>query len=180
MIRRSLHYLLRLWRMKSDPVAYARGLGVRVGKDCRLLAVTAGTFGSEPYLISLGDHVTVTDGVRFVTHDGGVWVFREQEPDIDVIGPITVGNNVFIGLGAILMPNVTIGDNCVVGAGAVVTRDIPDDTVAAGVPAKPLTTTQAYREKLNGKVTYIRSLSPADKRKALARRFPNHAMRRPQ
>ena len=171
MIRRSLHYLIRLWRVKRDPVAYARGLGVTVGRDCRLLAVTAGTFGSEPYLISLGDHVTVTDGVRFVTHDGGVWVFREQEPDIDVIGPITVGNNVFIGLGAILMPNVTIGDNCVIGAGAVVTRDIPDNTVAVGMPARPIGTIESYWAKVNDKASHVRSLPDHEKRKLLERKF---------
>ncbi len=50
--------------------------------------------------------------------------------------PVTVGNNVWIGGGAILMPGVTIGDNVVIGAGSVVTRDIPSDSVACGTPCR--------------------------------------------
>ena len=49
--------------------------------------------------------------------------------------PITLGDNVWLGGGAIVCPGVTIGDNTVVGAGAVVTRDLPADVVAVGVPA---------------------------------------------
>ena len=106
LIVRLVKKFVRSWRIRTDPVAYARGLGVRVGEGCRLIATHHGTFGTEPYLISLGDHVTITNGVQFVTHDGGVWVFREHHPDIDVIAPITVGNNVFIGINTILMPGV--------------------------------------------------------------------------
>lgn len=50
--------------------------------------------------------------------------------------PVIVGNNVWIGGGAILMPGVTIGDNVVIGAGSVVTRDIPSDSVACGAPCR--------------------------------------------
>lgn len=54
-------------------------------------------FSSEPYLIEIGNHVTITDGVSFVTHDGSAWAFREKEPDIELLGKITIGTNVFIG-----------------------------------------------------------------------------------
>src|SRR5687768_17586277 len=77
-----------------DPVEYARSTGVEIGNDCRLIDVS---FGSEPYLVSLGNHVSAT-GTNFVTHDGGVWVFRDRRPDADVFGRIRVGNNVFLGL----------------------------------------------------------------------------------
>ena len=50
--------------------------------------------------------------------------------------PVTVGNNVWIGGGAILLPGVTIGDNVVIGAGSVVTKDIPSDSVACGSPCR--------------------------------------------
>jgi acetyltransferase-like isoleucine patch superfamily enzyme len=70
--------------------------------------------------------------VRFETHDGGVWVARSAHPQIDMVKPIVVGSNVFLGYGAIVMPGVTIGDNVVIGAGAVVTRDIPANSVAVG------------------------------------------------
>ena len=51
--------------------------------------------------------------------------------------PISIGNDCWIGGGAIVAPGVTIGDRCIIGAGAVVTRDIPADTIAVGNPATP-------------------------------------------
>jgi Acetyltransferase (isoleucine patch superfamily) len=130
--------LLDIYRAKTNPVSYARSLGVKIGQDVRLVSIKPadGTFGSEPYLVRIGNHVTVSGDVRFVTHDGGVWVFREAEPDIDVFGPIVIGDNVFIGYGAIILPNVKVGNNVVIGARSVVTKDIPNDSVVAGVPAR--------------------------------------------
>ncbi|MEU9337725.1 sugar O-acetyltransferase [Streptomyces sp. NPDC048290] len=55
---------------------------------------------------------------------------------LEAARPITVGDNVWLGGGAIVLPGVTIGDNAVIGAGAVVTRDVPADTVAVGNPAR--------------------------------------------
>lgn len=141
-----------------DPIGTARRLGVKIGKDCRLLSNPVAVFGSEPYLVSIGDHVTITNGVRFITHDGGVWVFRQEDPDVDVYGRIKVGNNVFIGINAIILPGVTIGDNCVVGAGAVVTRDVPSGTVVGGVPARHICTLDEYRAKVQAKASRVRSM----------------------
>ncbi|MFE2265455.1 sugar O-acetyltransferase [Streptomyces griseosporeus] len=63
----------------------------------------------------------------------------EPEPrrdKLEAARPITVGDNVWIGGGAIVLPGVTIGDNSVIGAGAVVTKDVPADVVAVGNPAR--------------------------------------------
>jgi acetyltransferase-like isoleucine patch superfamily enzyme len=163
--------ILREWKIRSNPVGYARSIGVKIGNDCRLIGINAYTFGTEPYLISIGDHVTVTAGVNFVTHDGGVWIFRKDNPDIDVIAPITVGNNVFIGLRAIIMPGVTIGDDCVIGCGAVVTRDVEPGTVVVGVPARPISNVQDYFKKIDEKAVRIRSLPAQEKREMLEDRF---------
>ncbi|TAL17298.1 acyltransferase [bacterium] len=152
----------------ADPVKYARSIGVRVGENCRLLGVE---FGSEPFLITIGDRVTITNGTRFITHDGGVWVFRGKHPDMDVFGPITVGNNVFIGVNSIILPGVTIGDNAVVGAGSVVAKDVPPNTVVAGVPARQVRTLDEYYEKAMKKAVFIRSLPMKQKRKILLEKF---------
>lgn len=142
---------------KFSPVKYARYIGVEVGENCRLINVS---FSTEPYLIKIGNHVSATQ-VRFETHDGGVWVFRDKNPEIDIIKPIVVGNNVYIGFGAVILPGVTIGDNVVIGAYAVVSKDIPSNSVAVGVPARVIKTTDDYIEKsiTIGENTKLMSLS---------------------
>ena len=169
--KRFLTALTRAWRIHQDPVAYARSIGVQVGERCRLLELQPNTFGSEPWMVKLGDHVEITSGVRFITHDGGMWVFREKFPDIDILAPISVGNNVFIGINAILLPGVTIGDNCVIAAGAVVSRDIPSGMVAAGVPARPIKTIDAYWEDCQERAFNIRQRSPKEKREIITRHY---------
>jgi len=154
-----------------DAVSYARSLGVKVGNDCRILDHPRSVFGSEPYLVSLGNHVTVASGVKFVTHDGGVWIFRGEHPDIDAFGPVRVGNNVFLGFNSLIMTHVTIGDNCVVGAGSIVTKSIAPNTVAAGCPARPICSTEEYWKKVQAKGVYIRSLCLEKKREILFRKF---------
>lgn len=161
--------------IKRDPVGYARSMGVVVGERVKLISIKPGlgTFGSEPYLIEIGDDVTVAGGVQFLTHDGGVWVFNNKHNEmgdsenIDVCGRIKVESNVFIGYGAIVMPNVKIGRNAVIGAGAVVASDIPENSVAVGVPAKVIMSLQEYREKINTKCVRIRGLSYEEKKEYL-------------
>lgn len=150
--------LLRRWR---DPIGFARSLGVTVGENCRLIDVS---FSTEPYLVTLGDHVSATR-TRFETHDGAVWVLREEHPEIDIVRPITVGNNVYFGYGCMVLPGVTIGDNVVVGARSVVTRDIPSDSVAVGVPARVVRRLPDYAEKALAEGHPTKLLSPATKRK---------------
>lgn len=149
------------------PIAHARALGVTVGQGCRLIDVS---YSSEPYLIRLGDRVSATS-TRFETHDGGIWVFRSIDPDIDVIAPITVGDDVFLGFGVIVLAGVTIGSNVVVGAGAVVTRDIPDNSVAAGVPARVIGTIDDYRTRSLARALPTKNLGPREKRASLLVRF---------
>ena len=94
-----------------DPIGHARSIGVTIGDHSRLVHVS---FGSEPWLIRIGEHFSGT-WVSFVTHDGGVWVLRRSHPDIDRLAPIIVGDNVFIGSNTVILPGVTIGDNVVIG-----------------------------------------------------------------
>lgn len=128
------------------PETLAKRRGVTLGSNVSLMTKN---FGSEPWLISIGNHVRITSGVRFVNHDGGTWVFREQEKYRHVIkyGKIVIHDNCFIGNNVIILPGVSIGPNSVVGAGAVVSRDVPPNTVVVGVPAKPIMTTEEYAEK---------------------------------
>lgn len=129
-------------------IDFLRKKGMKIGNNCDIAKNIA--IGTEPYLISIGDNVRITQGVEFVTHDGGLWVLRNLgkiEDDIDKFGRIKIGNNVNIGWNVIILPNVTIGENVVIGAGAIVTKDIPSNSVAAGVPAKVIESIDEYYEK---------------------------------
>jgi len=152
---------------RRDPEGYARRIGVRMGKGCRLIDVE---FSTEPWLITLGDRVSATR-TRFETHDGGVWVFRETDPEIDVVKPITVGSNVFIGYGTIVLPGVTIGDNVVIGAGSIVSRDIPPNSVAVGAPARVIKSYDAYRDDIKKFADSTKALSYSDKRAYFEKKY---------
>lgn len=171
MLRKLGGSAVRWWRFRNDPIGAARVIGVSVGERCRFLGVSATTFGSEPYLISIGNHVTITGEVRFVTHDGGVWVLRDEHPDLDVLAPITIGSNVFIGLRATILPGVTLGDNVVVAAGSVVTRSFGDDVVIGGVPARVIRTLEEYEATAVASGLRVKGLSPAKKRRTLLAHF---------
>lgn len=132
----------------------ARKLGVIVGENCRFFSTN---FSTEPYLIKIGNHVTITDGVQFITHDGGVWVFRENQPEIDFFGRIKIGNNVFIGLNSIILLNTEIGDNCIIAAGSVVKGNFEPNSIIAGVPAKRISTIEEYYEKNKEHFSFFRS-----------------------
>lgn len=130
-------------------------------------------FGLEPYMIEIGNHVRINSGVQFVTHDGGVWIFRQKEDtkDVDLFGRINVGNNVHIGTNSIIMPGVTIGDNVVVGCGAIVTHNIPDNSIAVGVPARVIENVEQYYSKNKEAFDFTKQLSPKDKRAYLTKKY---------
>lgn len=158
--------VIKNWLVKKHLKKAIRN-GLTIGEDCYIHSRV--DFGSEPYLIKIGNHVRITEGVRFVTHDGGVWVFRKEQElqNADVIGPIVVGDNVHIGVNSIIMPNVHVGDNVVIGAGSVVTKDVPTNCIVAGVPAKVIKTLDEYREKVKKNCLNTHSLSKAEKKNTL-------------
>ena len=134
--------------MSRDPVAYAKSIGVNVlGDRNKFLSCD---FGTEPWLVTIGSHVLISGNVTFLTHDGSVWCFREEERYKNILkyGAIKIEDNCFIGNGSTIMPGVTIGKNSIVGAGAVVTKGVPEGSVVVGVPARVICKSEDYAEKL--------------------------------
>ena len=134
-------------RSNLGKINYLKKRGTLIGEDVTLNC-KINAFGTEPYLIKIGNECLLAADVRLITHDGGVDILNKNkyfgDKKMDKIAPVIIGNRVYIGTGAYIMPGVTIGDNVVIGAGAIVVRDIPDNSVAVGVPAKVIESIDEY------------------------------------
>lgn len=141
--------ILSVYRRWRDRLLLRRAIqnGLILGKDVRIMGIPR--FGTEAYLISIGNHVTISTDVAFITHDGATWVFRHRPEyfGLQRFGRIDIEDNCFIGARSTLLPGIRIGPNSVVAAGSIVTRSVPPNTVVAGVPARPLFTTDEFIQR---------------------------------
>lgn len=127
-------------RTDYNNIEFLRSRGVQIGENVNLINTTIDW--SHGFLVSIGNRVTLT-GVKILTHDGST-----QIPfGVSRVGKVTIGDEVFVGHGTIILPNVRIGSRVVIGAGSVVTRDIPDNSVAAGNPARVIGTYDDFLKK---------------------------------
>ena len=153
--RRALSHgtLVPLWRRLERPsmhdwAEYLRLHGgfAAFGEDCAI--VPSANF-TDPYLTRIGNNVHMSGEVVLTCHDGSVNVInRAYGLKLDSVGPVAVGDNVFVGHGAIILPNVTIGDNVIVGAGVVVARDVPAHSIVVGSPSRVVGKLSDYVERL--------------------------------
>lgn len=157
-------YIRKLYKRLLSPENYARLIGVNIGtnnfipdKNC---------WSSEPYLISVGSHCQITNGVRIFTHGGG-HVVRKANPNFDVFGKVVIGDWVYIGNNSLIMPGVTIGNGSLIAAGSVVTKSVPPGVVVGGNPAKIITTVDKYIEHNIKYNLDSKSLSVEEKRVVL-------------
>lgn len=85
--------------------------------------------------IQIGVGVIVNQ-ITSIGHDVEIGDFTEICPNVSISGNCKIGMNVFIGTGAVILPKIEIGDNVIIGAGAIVSKNLPDNCVAVGIPAK--------------------------------------------
>jgi acetyltransferase-like isoleucine patch superfamily enzyme len=93
---------------------------------------------------------------------------------MNVYGRIRVGNNVFIGVHTIILPGVSIGDNVVIGAGSVVNKDIPDNVVAAGVPAKIIKNIEEYKNSSLEKSCFLTKANKQERKNSIIENAENN------
>lgn len=137
---------------------YFRKKGIKLGEGC---CIYSDISSSESYLITVGNNVTISNDVQFITHDNSI--DRLSSEVSDVLGEITIGDNCFIGARAIILPGVTLGNECVVAAGAVVTKSFPSGSVIGGNPAKLIGNSKGLVKKYSG-LAYGRSDSKFGKK----------------
>lgn len=138
---------------KADGGTYLDSLrkrGAKIGEGTVLFSGPAQCVidTQNPYLLTIGKNVQLAHGVILLTHDYSWSVIKGAYGEVcGGQAPLTIGDNVFVGMNAILLAGTTIGDNVIIGAGSVVKGRIPSNVVVAGSPAKVICTLHEYRDK---------------------------------
>lgn len=143
-----LKTLVKLFYTKFYPVPAAKRAGVNINGTVKVTGSV--DFGAEPWLVTIDNGVLIAQHVTFMTHDGSVWTVRNLDAKyahVQKFGKIHIKEYAFLGAYSYILPNVTVGHHAVVAAGSVVTKDVPDNAVVAGVPAKVIGSTYDLAEK---------------------------------
>lgn len=147
-----LFQTVRLWMipgaLKRAEYIKKKGIFAEIGNEC---SYTDRKIPLYAKLIKIGNNVHFASHVTFITHDvTHMMINRMHIQDLKVeekVGCIEIGNNVFVGANSTILYNVRIGSNVIIGANSLVTRDIPDNSVVAGVPAHIVGDFHLYLDK---------------------------------
>lgn len=128
-------------------VRILRACGMNLVGDPRYIDPSA--YFDELERVTLSERVVVSRDVRFLTHDYSITTAEvaggfTPPTDIRRSGTITLANNVFVGIGVILLPNTAVGANTIIGAGSVVRGTIPGGSVVMGNPSRTLMPIDEY------------------------------------
>lgn len=137
-------------RSPQKYLQYLRSTGIQIGDPISFHGnvKTIRIDVTRPSLVTIGDYVSFNANFALLTHDWGTFVFKNYYHDfLPSSGKVIIGNNVVFGRDVTVLKGVTIGNNCIIGAGSIVTKDIPDNSVAVGVPAKVVSTLDDYYTK---------------------------------
>lgn len=152
----------------AEVIENLRQKGARIGTDVRIYSPNNTIIDSTgAYLLSIGDHVCITDGVKILTHDFAWSVLKDYETEgiepgaiLGAQSPVEIGSHVFIGMNAVITCGVKIGDHVIIGAGSVVTKDCEARAVYAGNPAKKICTLdEFYRRRASCQFAEAREIA---------------------
>lgn len=146
-------------------ISYLRKSGIKIGDNCVFRGPNSTEIDlSRPSLIEIGNYVDMNLNFTILTHDYVTSVFLRKYKDfINSSGKVKIGNNIYFGKNCTILKGTTIGDNCIIGAGSLITKNIPENSVAAGMPAKVICSLDEYykkrkKESLEEAFEYARSI----------------------
>lgn len=146
--------LYRFIQYGDLPTSYFVKRGLVVGKNfCRQSGTRLDP--SHCWLIRIGDDVTLANKVQILAHDDSIRIYTGYGK----IGRVQIGDRVFVGANSTILMNTRIGNDVVIAAGSVVTKDIPDDSVVAGVPARIIGKTSEYIQREKAKMCDINTFN---------------------
>ncbi len=166
-----LKHTLRLWTILGSPrrTRYMKEHNIfySIGDNCTIMSRTIPLYAR---LIKIGNNVHLASGVKLITHDithsmlnKSSYVREKVDSDYkfrEKVGCIEIGDDVFVGAGTTILQNVHIGSKVIIGAGSLINRDVPDNSVAVGVPAKVIGTLDEYLERRMKEDTYPADIAP--------------------
>ena len=147
-IIKNIKYRLAL-KNETRYIQYLREQGVAIGEKCHIGDPKTITIDlTRPYLVEIGNSVRMNKGFTLLTHDFTTSAIQNVYNEfIPSSGKVKIGNNVYFAQKCTVLKGVTIGDNCIVGYGSLITKDIPNNSVVAGCPAKVICSIEEYYKK---------------------------------
>ena len=139
--------LISFFQYGDLPTSYFIKRGMRVGKNFNRQSGTR-LDPSHCWLISIGNDVTLANKVQILAHDDSLRVYT----GFSRVGRVIIGDRVFVGANSTILMNTKIGNDVIVAAGSVVTKDIPDDSIVAGVPARIIGKTSEYLDREKSRI----------------------------
>ena len=139
----------RIHSSSASYIDFLRKNNIKIGDDCLFRNPKSTNIDiTRPSLIEIGNGVHFCDWFNLLTHDFSTNVFLNLYGEfVPSSGKVVIGNNVYFNQRCTVLKNVTIGDNCILGYGSTIIKDIPENSVAAGTPAKVICTVEEYYKK---------------------------------
>lgn len=136
-------------RSSESLIQYYRNKGITIGANCVFRFPGSTKIDTmRPSLVEIGDNVDMNKNFTIMAHDFSHRVLLQLYGEfLSSSGPVTIGSNIYFGTDVTVLKGVTIGDNCIIGAGSIVSKSIPPNSVAAGVPCRVICSIDEYYAK---------------------------------